>query len=80
MSRRDYIAIAGYLRDLKPTAGGYQLRRWCEFVSYLTIRCAQDNKAFDSVRFHNACTYGEQFDVEPLKAIVRNYHVGENGE
>jgi hypothetical protein len=80
MTRRDYEAMAGYLRDLKPTTGGYTIRRWHEFVEYLTERFAADNKRFNRERFRNACAYGERYEEDTLRRDIVNYHNGDGDE
>lgn len=57
MSRKDYVIIASYLREMKPTSG-YQLIRWRELIDYLIVRFTMDNSRFDADRFNEACHRG----------------------
>lgn len=59
MSRKDYIVIAGFMRDMKPVLGGYALNRWQEMVDYLCVRFKQCHAAFDADKFRAACQQGE---------------------
>lgn len=62
MTRRDYVILAGFLRDMKPiNRGEYLERQWSEFVGWLCARLKQDNPRFDEAKFREACERGDNY-------------------
>jgi hypothetical protein len=79
MTRKDYIAVAAFMRDLKPTHGAnYNAERWREFVDYFVARFRQTNPRFNADKFRKACERG---DAEAaMRQEIINYHRGDNDE
>lgn len=84
MTRKDYIALAQFMRDMRPvTAGLHGQERWHGMVIVLSDILKRDNPNFDAVKFRSACSVDPRGVMplemhEALRNEIVNYHLGKS--
>ena len=62
MTRKDYIAIAGFIAEERRRCGEFDDATWERLVDKLVALLQADNPRFDEQRFRQACKGGGDGD------------------
>lgn len=71
MTKKDYIVLAQFMRDMRPVGGTARAEiHWHAGLVALTEILSRDNPAFDAVRFRKACEQSPTIIVQKTEGEV----------